>query len=206
MQVKRPAKFSTILATFALLLLTGCNLRCSRSHRDMTPDEVVEAYLTTAFNLQSADEKERLMEFTTGNLKAALASASDTVIQKAYVDRKYVVDSYSIVERMDRTPRETEITFRLVYEDHDSTDSSGQKYPKVTTENKLSLLRENGLWLIQDILGNKTSIAFPVMPESVITAKPGVITTPDNTNANPSSENAESQSDEPINEDSSTEQ
>jgi hypothetical protein len=34
-------------------------------------------------------------------------------------------------------------------------------------------VRENGVWYIRDVLGNKTSIDFPVSEESRITAKAG---------------------------------
>ncbi len=46
----------------------------------------------------------------------------------------------------------------------------------MTTENSVSVVKENGVWLIRDVLGNKTSIDFPVSEESRITAKPGVVT------------------------------
>ncbi len=45
--------------------------------------------------------------------------------------------------------------------------------PSVTTENTVVLIKESGSWLIRDVVGNKTSIDFPVSDESKITAKAG---------------------------------
>ncbi|MEN9835423.1 MAG: hypothetical protein RL011_1616, partial [Pseudomonadota bacterium] len=75
--------------------------------------------------------------------------------------------------RKDRTPRETEISFQLTYNDLGVENATPQDAPKVTTENTVSVIKANGLWMIRDVLGNKTSIDFPVSAESRISAKPG---------------------------------
>ncbi len=158
------------------LIITGCTRFCGLSHSDMNPEQVVEAYLNIALNMASVSERSALMEFTTGNLKNAIAQASDETIKAAYIDRKYKIESYSVVERRDRTPRETEITFRLSYKDFGATEpkpGAETTAPQVITENTVSVVRENKLWLIKDVMGNRTSVDFPVAPESQIQAKPG---------------------------------
>ena len=60
-----------------------------------------------------------------------------------------------------------------------AASAGSENAPKVTTENTVGVVRENGYWLIRDVLGNKTAIDFPVAPESRIEAKPGEIS-PDN--------------------------
>lgn len=155
------------------LLVTGCTSMCGVKRSGMSPEQVVEAYLEVALNMHDVSERDNLMEFTTGNLKAAIESASPETIKTAYVDRKYQILNYSVVERRDRTPRETEITFQLTYNDLGVDDKAAKEAPKVTTENTVAVVKENGLWMIRDVLGNKTSIDFPVSEESKISAKPG---------------------------------
>lgn len=156
------------------LVITGCTRFCGTSHSDMNPEQVVEAYLNVALNMTSVAERGELMEYTTGNLKNAISQASDETLKAAYIDRKYKIENYSVVERRDRTPRETEVTFRLTYKDLGTAEPKPvNEAPKVTTENTVSVVRENKLWLIKDVMGNKTSIDFPVAPESQISAKPG---------------------------------
>lgn len=145
------------------LLMTACTKMCGVSHKDMGPEQVVEAYLNTAFNMTTPAEKEELMRYTTGNLKAAIAGATDETVRTAYIDRRYKITRYSVVERLDKTPRETQITFELVYRDL-GTDKNvkAEDAAMVTTENALSMIRENGRWLIKDVVGAKTSIEFPL--------------------------------------------
>lgn len=170
----------------AALILSGCTRSCGGGHKDMTPEQVVEGYLDVAFNMTDVNQRSFLLEYTTGKMRAAIESVSDETIKTAYIDRKYKIQSYSVVERRDRTPRETEVTFRLEYQDLGADKSlTSDSAPKVTTENTVSVVREKGYWLIRDVLGNKTAIDFPVAPESRIEAKPGVLSgdNPDNPNA-----------------------
>lgn len=155
------------------LVLTGCTSQCGSNRGSLSPEQVVEGYLDVALNMTEVSQRERLLEFTTGNLKNAIDSATPETIKTAYVDRKYKIISYSVVERRDRTPRETEITFQLTYNDLGPEGRDPTVAPKVTTENTVAVVREKGAWLIKDVLGNKTAIDFPVSEESKITAKPG---------------------------------
>jgi hypothetical protein len=129
----------------------------------MTPEQVVEAYLDTSLNMTSIKQKELLLNLTTGNLNSAISASSDEVIEKAFINKNYQLDRYSIVERRDRTPRETEIVFELVYRNlGDKREVAPDSAPKITTENTVSVVKEKGLWLIRDVIGKKTEIDFPM--------------------------------------------
>jgi hypothetical protein len=141
----------------------------------MSPEQVVEGYLDKALNMKEISERDQLADYTTGNLKAAIESASPETIKSAYIDRTYKLKNYSVIERRDRTPRETEITFRLTYQDLVPATKAETEAPEVTTENTVVLIKESGAWLIRDVVGNKTSIDFPVSEESKITAKAGQV-------------------------------
>ncbi|MEY4629932.1 MAG: hypothetical protein RIQ81_52 [Pseudomonadota bacterium] len=174
----RGNQFKSVLRlAFLCLALTGCARFCGLKHKDMSPEQVVETYLNTAFNMRETSERERLAGLTTGKLRQAINSARDEDIKAAYIDRRYEVKSYSVIERRDRTPRETEITFRLVYAD---LGSAGAEIAKdtaatVTTDNTVSVVREKGAWFLRDVIGKKTTIDFPVSAENKIEATPGVI-------------------------------
>jgi len=155
------------------LIITGCTRTCGASHRDMTPEQVVEAYLDVALNMTDVGQRVDLVEFTTGRLRESIESVTDDTIKAAYIDRKYKIRRYSVVERRDRTPRETEITFQLEYADLGTPGTQVAEAPNVKTENTVSVVREKGFWLIKDVIGNKTSIDFPVSAESRIEARPG---------------------------------
>jgi hypothetical protein len=155
------------------LVITGCTRFCKPSHEDMTPDQVVEAYLETALNMSDVRQRDDLMEYTTGNLKAAIANSSDETIKAAYIDRKYKLLSYSVIERRDRTPREAEITFRMVFKDPQTGEGGSGKMEdaaQVTTENTVALSKEKKVWLVKDVIGARATIDFPVTEEARIRA------------------------------------
>jgi hypothetical protein len=172
-------EWSRVKVGLMLLVISGCGRFCGNNRSDLAPEQVVEAYLDTALNMTKVSQRRNLMQFTTGNLKAAIASVSEETIKKVYIDRKFEIVSYSIMERRDRTPRETEITFQLTYRDLGTGETAkpkGSEGPKVTTENTVSVIKEHESWFIRDVIGQKTSIDFPVSDASRIEAKPGQMT------------------------------
>jgi hypothetical protein len=177
-------KFMFLRALVAFIVIVGfagCMRGCGGQREAMAPEKVVEAYLNTALNMKSISEREDLLQYTTGRLKDAISSASEDTVLNAYVRRHYDLESYAVIERRDRTPRETEITFRLKYKDlgvADQRPKDTKSAPTVQTENSVALIKEKGIWYIRDVVGAKTSIDFPISADSEIRAKPGVITEP----------------------------
>lgn len=156
----------------SFLFLVGCTKMCEPGREDLTPEQVVQLYLDISLNMTKVEQKKDLIMLTTGNLKDALVQAPDDVINQAFIKQNYKLERYSVIERRDRTPRETEITFSLVYlslgPDRKADPATA---PKTTTENTLSVVKEDNAWYIRDVLGKKTSIDFLLDEE--IKAKPG---------------------------------
>lgn len=173
---------TTKLLPIIVLALTmgGCVRSCGGDQRgEMAPEKVVQNYLNLAMGMTSSSQRNQLVDFTSGRLREALASATEETIKKAYVERHYDLESFEIIERRDRTPRETEITFRIKYKDLGTsavrpTDLSTA--PVVQTENTVALIKEKGSWFIRDVLGSKSKITFPMSNDSIIHATPGVMT------------------------------
>jgi hypothetical protein len=136
--------------------------------------------------MNSPQDREKLLQYTTGRLKDAIASASEESILNAYVNRHYDLQAFSILERRDRTPRETEITFLLKYKDlgvSENRPADTSSFPITTTENTVALIREKEVWYIRDVIKAQTSFIFPESAEGTISAKPGPgIDTPDDVN------------------------
>ena len=168
-------RFNSMYAlALSMLAVMSCTKSCGKNHKSMSPEQVVEAYLNVSLNMGSVEERENLVVYTTGPLKAAIVAAPESAIKEAYIDRKLKLISYSVLERRDRTPRETEITFKLSFQDPSRPQTDLQaKEATVTTENTVAVVRENSLWLIRDVIGAKTTIDFAVHGESEIKASPG---------------------------------
>ncbi|MCY4380300.1 MAG: hypothetical protein OXC40_01850 [Proteobacteria bacterium] len=169
----------------ALLMVAGCTTMCEKPHENMTAEEVVEAYLSHAFNMNSVDDVTKLISYTSGNLKQALEEADASTIDQIFVQKKYKVDRFSFLERKDLTPREVVITYDLSYEelpvtgekeDQISLDSNNMSnnsetpentsQAKISIENSLNLIRKEGAWFITDVIDGQTSIDF-FTPEEI---------------------------------------
>lgn len=144
------------------LLITGCTNMCATSHKEMTAEEVVEAYLDAAFNIQNVDDIGILIKYTSGNLKQALESADAKTVELVFINKKYNLNRFSVIERRDRTPREVEVTYELAYNELNDESS---KDALVLTENTLNLVKQKGAWFITDVIGGQTSIDFQVASE-----------------------------------------
>lgn len=159
-----------LLATLTIITMTGCVKSCGhKGPEDLSPEEVVEQYLEIALNMTSIDQKKALLFFTTGPLNAAIRGTDDETIRTSYLEKNYALDRYTVVERKDRTPRETEITFELAYRDLGDKSVKLEDAVSITTENTVSVVRSDGRWMIQDVLNKKSSFDFPTSQASVIT-------------------------------------
>ncbi len=146
-----------------LLMLAACTKMCGDAKDDLSPEQVVEKYLEIALNMTSLEQRDALAYYTTGAIRASLDSATPRAITEAYIAKKYKLERYSVVERRDRTPRETEITFELTYKDlGGSADGMSDSAATVTTESIVSVVRTQERWRIAEVVGKKSSFDFPV--------------------------------------------
>ena len=165
--------FKKVRLIICFLLMTGCGTMCQKGRKDLTPEEVVQSYLDLSLNMTSLDQKEYLLNLTTGTLRNALEQADDETIRKAFLNRYYHLEAYAVVERRDRTPRETEITFVLTYRDLGAEGKlAPADAPQISTENTVSVVKLKGAWAIRDVLGKSTTIDFPTNQGAVVEASP----------------------------------
>jgi hypothetical protein len=153
-----------------LIAVTGCTNLCTKDRTKMSADDVVREYLEVAFNMQEVSQKHLLLQYTTGDLKAAIASANDETIKEAYIRPRYKLMSMAITERRDMTPRESHISYLLNYKES-SEKGNLENSAKVKTENTVALIKEKGMWFIHGVLDNKTHIEFPLLQNSIIKGK-----------------------------------
>lgn len=156
---------------FFALMMTACFTWCDPNREDMTPLQVLESYIEVSTSMTDLGQRDALLTYTSGPLQAALEGATDEDIANAFIARKFDLDSFSVVSRRDRTPREVEITFHISYYDRENLQE-GDEPPLVSTKNTVTLFRENNIWSITDVTGSEdTEIHFGVTTNSRIRAK-----------------------------------
>ncbi len=144
-------------------ILGGCTFFFGKSRKDLTAEEVLEAYLNKVFTLERIDQKSELLTYTTGSLREAIAQTDDQTFQEAYLEKnRYELTRYSLIQRRDQTPMETHLTYQIVYREKTSQSET-------STENTVMLIRQDSQWFIQEVLGHKTSVDFPI--DEVISGK-----------------------------------
>ncbi len=161
------AKFSqllrrAILLSCCLLLIVGCSMRGCSSKSDVPPEEQLHNYINTAVNITSIEEKQELIDLTTGELRRAISGADQEAFMKAYVEKKYDFRGFEIVERRDiEAEKVIEIDFRLNYKSW-SAGEEPDLVPFVETLNRAILSYEYGHWAISNVQSLESSFDWEV--------------------------------------------
>ena len=132
--------------------LLGCSMRgCSQDRQDIPPEEQLHSYISTAVNVTKAEQRQDLVDITTGPLKAALVNASEDSFKRAYIDKKYDFRSFDVIQRKDAPGgKETQVDFKLVYKSWNAGEPS-DRAPVVETSNRATLIYEHGQWAISKV-------------------------------------------------------
>jgi hypothetical protein len=159
-RINQPARLLVVMA--ALVTASGCSFRGCSSKKDIAPEDQLHSYITTAVNVTSSEDKEKLIELTSGELRRAISSASEEAFQKAYIEKKYDFRGFELVERRDIEPGKTlELDFRLNYKSW-STGEEPDLVPFVETLNRAVLTYEHGRWVISNVQSLETSFDWEV--------------------------------------------
>ena len=158
-------KWKTILISF---FITSCTTLCEKRHEDLSAEEVVKIYLNTALSMTRLEERNILLDLTKGRLNQAIATATDETIKEAYLKKIQVLEKFQIIETNQKTPRESEITFQLIYKEPFKGKQEKKELVRITTQNTVLMIKEDKKWFIREVVGNKTSIDFPVSELSII--------------------------------------
>ena len=156
-----------------LFMATGCFRSCTQPGRgEMTAEQVVEAYLNAVFSMKTIEDKQKLLEFVTGDLEVAISGSTDATIHKAYLDRRYTLQSYSTMGRRDRTPHEAEVTFQLIYKELPESSTNDKEAVAITTVNTVAVEKMPDGWRIRSVIGANSTFDFPLSKESRVTGAP----------------------------------
>lgn len=145
-----------------IFILTGCVKMCSVTRDDMSPQQVVEAYLEIAFNMEKVDQRRILLDYTTGDLEASISMASLTMIEELYIKPQYKIENLYIAEPQYRTPVECEVSYTLTYKELMDLEGLTDK-TVTTTQNIVSLVQLKEKWYIQGVIDKKSSVEFPLL-------------------------------------------
>jgi|GEM_PF-6512363 len=139
--------------------MRGCS---GRGRVDIAPEDQLHAYINTAVNVTKSEQRQDLLDLTTGELKGSLINASEETFKRAYIDKKFDFKSFDIVQRKDAPGgKETQVDFKLVYKSWSAGESS-DRAPLLETTNRATLEYEHGQWAISKVESLGSSFEWEV--------------------------------------------
>lgn len=138
-----------MMAVGGFLVTTGCTGGgCSRL--DIPPEEQLQSYIERAVNVTLPEDRERIVELTADPLKSALTNLSASDFKKAYIDTKFEVQTFEVLQRADTGEKECEIDFRIVYRSW-LPGENPERAPLVDTRNRAIMQYEYGRWALANV-------------------------------------------------------
>ncbi len=135
---------------------------CGGGLKDIPPEDQLHSYISTAVNVTKPEQRQELVDLTTGPLKAALINATDETFKRAYIDKKYDFQKFEIVQRKDAPGgKETQVDFKLVYKSWNAGESP-ERAPLTDTDNRATLVYEHGQWAIAKVESLGSSFEWEV--------------------------------------------
>jgi hypothetical protein len=152
------------LSLISTLLLAGCSIqKCGTGvYGDISPEDQLHSYITTAVNVTKPEQKEELMGLTSGPLRSALANTTPESFKRAYIDKKYDFKTFEILNRKEGgSDKEVTIEFRLKYKSWNAGESS-ERVPVVETTNRATMFYDKGQWSIYRVESQGTNFDWEI--------------------------------------------
>lgn len=145
-----------------VFLICGCSIgRCS-ARKDIPPEDQLHAYISRAIDVTKMEQRQELVDLTTGALRSALINASDESFKKAYIDKHYDFKAFEIVSKNEDIPGERIlIDFRLLYKSWNAGEQP-DRVPVVDTKNRATLVYEHGRWAIFNVESLESTMDWEV--------------------------------------------
>ncbi|MFZ9596730.1 MAG: hypothetical protein ACO3A2_11735 [Bdellovibrionia bacterium] len=147
---KRWAYFGLVSGACAWGMLL--DLACTRSSSvPVGPKDVLTEYVSRSFSVHVPEDKLKLAELLTGEVKDRLASWSDDQFRAAFIDSKREFIQLSFRGSESISPSEVQVTYELVYLDRSKNKRGEDREIKVTDRKLCRMLLVDQKWFIADV-------------------------------------------------------
>lgn len=121
-------KWRNRLFGFLILALCGCTKHVALP---TTPQGALENYVRTAFNARTADDRNALLELSTGDAKAWLESMSAEDFKKQFVDNSMVFGSIKTQDLRTEKSGDTSLVYELSFRDGKTPNAAAYTNKKI---------------------------------------------------------------------------
>jgi hypothetical protein len=107
-------KLRNIFLAMGLLAFIG---GCTKAPKADTPEGALQKYVTTAFAVKSVDDKQKLMDLSTGDALAYLQSMGEEAFKKQFVDTKLQFVSMQAKDVRQDVTGDVSLVYELTYKE-----------------------------------------------------------------------------------------
>ena len=135
----------------SLIFFVGCGPTQCGKRVDVSPEEQLRSYIDLAVNITRMDQREELENFTTGEFKDQITSASAEVFKRSYLDRRYEFDEFEVTNKTEVNPKkEVHLEYRVKFRSW-LTGEDKTRVPAQDIKSLAVLKYTNGQWAIASI-------------------------------------------------------
>ena len=139
--------------TILLIGVISILFACTKKIKEGTPVGNLGEYVSRTFAIDSLEDKTRLIELTTDQVKETITGMSDLDFKKKFLDEKKKFVSLKIKDERSLSDDRYSITYELTYKN--KTENSEAQ---VLTKKHAIFRKIDGKWLIAEVQNLKTFI------------------------------------------------
>jgi hypothetical protein len=137
------------VAVVGMVVIAGCTGKVGKDTAQATLSE----YIARSFALKSFEDRKKLEELTTGEVKTALDKMTEQEFKHTFQDEKRDFISMKIRDERKLAEDRFSITYELTYNNKTQTSQD-----QVTNKKHALMVNEGGKWLISEVRNLKTFI------------------------------------------------
>ncbi len=152
---------------FFILFMMGIVGCTSRFNGVGDPQQRLKEYISRTFSIRSESDKEILLSYLTGEVKARLENWSKEQFRDAFIETKREFIKLTIRELRQISDQEVEITYELKYDESGGQSQGHSSRATITTKKLCQMSLVQGKWMIsqvkniRELLEFKDEITFP---------------------------------------------
>jgi len=141
-----------IMVAIILTLVSGCvNQRISTGD----PKQRIVDYINKSFAIKNISDRSQLESFLTGEAQTRMKAWSEAQFYRAFIESKREFGKLTFKETKEVNETEINVVYELSYVDQNRGHDA-----KVTQKKMATLVKKEGLWLIENVRNLKETVEF----------------------------------------------
>ena len=144
-----------------LVLFTVVFGSCTRGlDFSKNPQDRLKDYISKSFSVKHPSDRNGLMAYLTGDVKARLEGWSEDQFKEAFIDSNREFGRLSFKEVKVISPKEVQITYELSFVDQGRRYDNRKHQAKVTNKKLCQMVLEKDAWMIADVRNIKELVEY----------------------------------------------